>query len=208
MIIQCQNCLKQFTVRDEDIPVNGRIVQCGNCSTQWLQMPLNAPIAQATSTTTKKIPKTVDPQENEEEVEVNKSTAKIEFKASDKKTYKFLGSQWAEVLDDGRYGKLARKNITKELNRLAGRKPPKKIKKIKKTDPYEEKYQEIEKKGMGLFSFLIVFIMFFAAIILGLDTFKSQLIPIFPDLENYLVYIFETINNIYIIIKDLFNKYK
>ena len=102
-------------------------------------------------------------------------------------------------MDDGRYGKLARKNITKELNRLAGRKPPKKIKKIKKTDPYEEKYQEIEKKGMGLFSFLIVFIMFFAAIILGLDTFKSQLIPIFPDLENYLVYIFETINNIYII---------
>ena len=40
MIIECKNCLKKFTVRDSDIPINGRTVQCGSCSTQWVQMPV------------------------------------------------------------------------------------------------------------------------------------------------------------------------
>ena len=40
MIIECKNCLKKFTVRDSDIPIKGRTVQCGNCSAQWLQMPI------------------------------------------------------------------------------------------------------------------------------------------------------------------------
>ena len=40
MIIECKNCLKKFTVRDRDIPIKGRTVQCGNCSTQWLQLPI------------------------------------------------------------------------------------------------------------------------------------------------------------------------
>ena len=68
-------------------------------------------------------------------------------------------------------------------------------------------YQE-KQKGIGLFSFLIVLFMFIAAILLFLDTFKSQITPFWPNLDNYLVYIFETLNNIYIIIKDLFNNYK
>ena len=48
----------------------------------------------------------------------------------------------------------------------------------------------------------------FVAIILLLDTFKNQIIPFWPTLDNYLTYIFETSNNIYIITKDLFNNYK
>ena len=40
MIIDCKNCLKKFTVKDSDIPTKGRTVQCGNCSTQWTQMPI------------------------------------------------------------------------------------------------------------------------------------------------------------------------
>ena len=60
---------------------------------------------------------------------------------------------------------------------------------------------------MGIFSFLMVSVISVAAIILLLDTFKYQLISVFPNLDNYLVYIFETLNNIYIIIKDLFNSY-
>ena len=70
-----------------------------------------------------------------------------------------------------------------------------------------DKYHETDRKGMGLFNLLIVSIIFVAAIILLLDTFKTQLIPIFPNLDNHLVYVFETLNNIYIIIKDLFNNY-
>ena len=40
MIIECKNCLKRFTVKDSDIPFNGRTVKCGNCSTIWLQLPI------------------------------------------------------------------------------------------------------------------------------------------------------------------------
>ena len=44
MIIECRNCLKRFVVRDSDITTKGRVVKCGNCSTQWRQMPTSPPI--------------------------------------------------------------------------------------------------------------------------------------------------------------------
>ena len=44
MLIECNNCLKKFTVKDSDIPNKGRTVQCGNCSTQWFQMPIDPKI--------------------------------------------------------------------------------------------------------------------------------------------------------------------
>ena len=191
MIIECKNCLKKFTVRDSDIPIQGRIVQCSNCSSQWQQMPI------APSVTTANLD--VD--------ELHQNLSKNEFMASDGKNYKFLGNQWAQILPSGKTGRLARKKISQELNKLAGKKQVKNSKTINQTDQSADQYQETE-KGMGIFSFLIVFIMFVAAIILALDTFKHLLIPLFPDLDNYLLYIFETLNNIYIIIKDLINNYK
>ena len=192
MIIECKNCLKKFTVRDIDIPIKGRTVQCGNCSTQWLQMPITALV------TTEDLD--VD--------DVDQDYSKNEFIASDGKNYKFLGSQWAEVLPSGKAGRLAKKKISKELNKLAGITQVKKSKIITKSNQSANQYQETEARGMGIFSFLIVLVISVAAIILALDTFKNQLIPFFPDLDNYLVYIFETLNNIYIIIKDLINNYK
>ena len=191
MIIECKNCLKKFTVRDSDIPIQGRVVQCSNCSSQWQQMPI-APSVTAANLDVDKL---------------DQNRSKNEFMASDGKNYKFLGNQWAQILPSGKTGRLARKKISQELNKLAGKKQVKKSKTIDQTAQSADQYQETE-KGMGIFSFLIVFIMFVAAIILALDTFKHLLIPFFPDLDNYLLYIFETLNNIYIIIKDLINNYK
>ena len=39
MIIECKNCKKKFIVNEDDIPQSGRMVQCGSCSTEWLQIP-------------------------------------------------------------------------------------------------------------------------------------------------------------------------
>jgi len=191
MIIECKNCLKKFTVRDSDIPIQGRIVQCSNCSSQWQQMPITPSVTTA----------------NLDVDKLDQNRSKNEFMASDGKNYKFLGNQWAQILPSGKTGRLARKKISQELNKLAGKKQVKNSKTINQTAQSADQYQETE-KGMGIFSFLIVFIMFVAAIILALDTFKHLLIPLFPDLDNYLLYIFETLNNIYIIIKDLINNYK
>ena len=84
MIIQCENCSRKFVVTDSDIPQEGRTVQCGYCSTAWHQMPVSAPV------------KTV------KKLKIIKSTTQIDdspsvdsIKASDGKTYRFLGSQWA-----------------------------------------------------------------------------------------------------------------
>ena len=35
MIIICDNCSKKFNVKDEDIPVEGRFLQCGSCGNKW-----------------------------------------------------------------------------------------------------------------------------------------------------------------------------
>ena len=98
MIIQCESCSKKFIVKDSDIPKSGRNVQCGYCSSTWLQKPLSVSpktikLTQATRPTNK----------------INESLSVDEIKASDGKTYKFLGSQWAELLPSGKTGLFAKK---------------------------------------------------------------------------------------------------
>ena len=187
MIIECKNCLKKFKVKDSDIPEIGRQVQCGNCSTQWLQLPISSPITTA-------------------DTNIKISSSLNEIIASDGKSYKYLGSQWAEALPSGKTGKLAKKKISKELSKFTGINKEKAVKKkIKDEINNEDKLStQTDKVGMGIFSMLFVFILFIGSIILLLDTFKFWLIPVWPELEDYLVYTFETINNIYILSKDLF----
>jgi len=211
MIVECKNCLKKFAVKDSDIPSGGRTVQCGSCSKQWIQMPIQSAVTTDNLDIEKKSSK-ISPSITADNLEVeddsSQDLSKDEFMATDGKNYKFLGSQWAEILPSGKFGRLAIKNISKELNKLAGRKEVKKKKTIQKSNQSVNQYQEKQNNGMGIFSFLMVLLISVAAIILLLDTFRHQLISVFPNLDNYLVYIFETLNNIYIIIKDFFNNYK
>ena len=93
MIIQCQSCSRKFIVRDVDIPDNGRMVRCGYCSTTWLQKPSSRKIQNI-----KKI------KEVKKSKEIDDSPSVDNIKASDGKTYRFLGSQWAELLPSGKTG--------------------------------------------------------------------------------------------------------
>jgi len=121
MIIHCESCSRKFVVRDADIPAKGRMVQCGYCSVTWHQMP------------TLKKNKTVSKQKKVETIEKSDESPSVEnIKASDGKTYKFLGSQWAELLPSGKTGLFARKKIAKELDEITGRKEIKITKKRKK----------------------------------------------------------------------------
>ena len=211
MIVECKNCLKKFAVKDSDIPSRGRTVQCGNCSRRWLQMPIHSSVTTDNLDIEKNSSKISSPVTSDNldvDNDSNQELSKNEFMASDGKNYKFLGSQWAEKLPSGKFGRLAKKKISIELNELAGRKQVKKYKTIQKSNQSVNQYQEKQNNGMGIFSILIVLVISVAAIILLLDTFRNQLISFFPNLENYLVYVFETLNNIYIIIRDLFNNYK
>ena len=58
-------------------------------------------------------------------------------------------------------------------------------------------------KGGKFFSYLIVFIISFVALIILLDTLKTPLINVFPGLEIVLFNLFETLQDIKLFIIDL-----
>ena len=60
-----------------------------------------------------------------------------------------------------------------------------------------------ENNGSKFFSYLIVFIISFVALIILLDTLKTPLINVFPGLEIILFNLFETLQDIKLFIIDL-----
>ena len=63
--------------------------------------------------------------------------------------------------------------------------------------------KKTENKVGKFFSYLIVFIISFAALIILLDTLKTPLINVFPGLEIILFNLFETLQDIKLFIIDL-----
>ena len=64
-------------------------------------------------------------------------------------------------------------------------------------------FKKTENKGSKFFSYLIVFIISFVALIILLDTLKTPLINVFPGLEIILFNLFETLQDIKLFIIDL-----
>jgi len=208
MIIQCQSCSKRFVVKDKDIPEEGRVVQCGYCSVTWRQMPT--------------LKKTIIT----EKEDTNESLSVESIKASDGKTYKFIGSQWAQLLPSGKTGLFAKKKIGKELDKLTGRKKTNitktKTKKTKEVDPSSEMLSDsqqlpdiyIPKEGLGFLGYIFLLIIISFSTVGVLKTFENDLINYFPQaeyiyeaLDLQLEYVSETVKNIIILVKDLINSY-
>ena len=78
---------------------------------------------------------------------------------------------------------------------------PEKKKEISKEIP--ETTIKSSSKGSKFFSYLIVFIISFVALIILLDTLKTPLINVFPGLEIILFNLFETLQDIKLFIIDL-----
>jgi len=74
-------------------------------------------------------------------------------------------------------------------------------KKISKEVP--ETITKSENNGPKFFSYLIIFIITFVALIILLDTLKSPLINVFPGLEIILLNLFETLQDVKLFIIDL-----
>ena len=205
MIIQCGNCSRKFSVKDEDIPKEGRTVQCSNCSQKWFQAPI-------------KIQSSI-------KSDTDENVSKTQFEASDGRTYKFMGSQWAELLRSGKTGLVAKRTIAAELNRLAGIAKPKKswkrVKKIEEVeiksiskiiDPSSEQIDndDQQKTGLGFFGYIILLSVITLSIIGILKTFQNELIMYFPETEYFFdkgENIFESMGYIISMIKDLIKSY-
>ena len=207
MIIQCESCARKFIVKDENIPEEGRNVKCGYCSVTWHQMPTNV-APKPIKKTSKKIV---------EDLSVDA------IKASDGKTYKFLGSQWAQLLPSGKTGLFAQKKIGKELDKLTGRKKEiisnKQKKKTKKElDPSSENLNNNKQlpdiykpnQGLGFFGYVFLLIIISFSIVGMLKTFENDLISYFPEIEyiflllnEQLEFLAESVKNIIVLINVL-----
>jgi predicted Zn finger-like uncharacterized protein len=89
--------------------------------------------------------------------------------------------------------------LTKIETELNNQKKEKNIEKQKET----KVSKNIENTGNKFFSYLIVFIISFVALIILLDTLKNPLINVFPGLEIILFNLFETLQDIKLFIIDL-----
>ena len=90
--------------------------------------------------------------------------------------------------------------LTKIETELNNQKKEKNIEKQKET----KISKNIENTGNKFFSYLIVFIISFVALIILLDTLKNPLINVFPGLEIILFNLFETLQDIKLFIIDLY----
>ena len=215
MIIQCESCSRKFIVKDSDIPKDGRTVQCGYCSVTWHQMPVTTP-----TRTVKK------PQISKPVVEADESPSVDSIKASNGKTYRFLGSQWAELLPSGKTGLFARKKISRELDEITGRKEikitRKRKKKLEEVDPSsggldnEKQLPDTykPKQGLGFFGYIFLLIIIGFSVVGVLRTFENDLLNTFPQteyiyelLDEQLEFLAESVKNIIVIINDLMDSY-
>jgi predicted Zn finger-like uncharacterized protein len=220
MIINCKNCSRKFIVKDTDIPSEGRTVKCGYCSVTWHQSALETldKVTENQNKLTKVDVETITEVKSQENISIDA------IKASDGKTYKFLGTQWAQLLPSGKTGLFAKKKIGSELDKITGRKKiknsRKKIKK-KEVNPSSEVINNIEKSDVdkkktrfGFFSYFFLLIVISFSTVGALKTFEYELINYFPEAEYYymlldgqLEYVVETVKNIIIIVEDLINSY-
>ena len=215
MIIQCESCSRKFIVKDSDIPKDGRTVQCGYCSVTWHQMPVAIP-----KRTIKK------PQVSKPFVEADESPSVDSIRASDGKTYRFLGSQWAELLPSGKTGLFARKKISHELDEITGRKEikitKKRKKKLEEVDPSsgvldsEKQLSDTykPKQGLGFFGYIFLLIIIGFSVVGILRTFENDLLNTFPQteyiyelLDEQLEFLAESVKNIIVLINDLVDSY-
>ena len=215
MIIQCESCSRKFVVKDSDIPKEGRTVQCGYCSVTWRQRPVAVTTGIIEKT---KITRPV--------TQTDESPSVDSIKASDGKTYRFLGSQWAELLPSGKTGLFARRKISRELDEITGRTETKITRKRKKrleeVDPSSESLDETKqlpdvyepKQGLGFFGYIFLLIIIGFSMVGILKTFENDLLNYFPEteyiyqlLDEQLEYLAESVKNIIVIIQDLINTY-
>ena len=215
MIIQCESCSRKFIVKDSNIPKDGRTVQCGYCSVTWHQMPITTP--------TRTVKKS---QISKPVVEADESPSVDSIKASDGKTYRFLGSQWAELLPSGKTGLFARKKISQELDEVTGRKERKiarkRKKKLEELDPSsggldgEKQLPDIHipKQGLGFLGYIFLLIIIGFSVVGVLRTFENDLLNTFPEteyiyelLDVQLEFLAESVKNVIVIINDLIDSY-
>ena len=177
MILTCNSCGKKFVVPDSAITASGRMVQCGSCGNKWKQFPMEKVEKTQLITRAKKV--ISRPQSVQQKIHKPKKIKRT----TPKKTREIS-------LYSPEY--LAKKHGIK----------------IKDTKPLKEiSKKEKSKVSFGFYRSLLVFIVFLIFISRSLYFAQTFIVEVFPGLEFYLNYFFESIRNIFEIWKSLITIY-
>ncbi len=173
MIITCNCGEKKFTLPDNSIPAAGRMVQCGFCGLKWKQFPVG-------------------------DVEKTQSIARP----------KKVVSRPQPVQQKIQKPKKIKRNAPKKPREISLYSPEYLAKKhgIKINDAQPEKNfskQEKRKVSFGFYNSLILFIFLIIFLARSLYFGQNFVITILPSSEFYLNYFFESVRNIFEIVRDL-----
>ena len=176
MIISCIKCNKKFTVDDKLIPELGRILECGSCTHQWHYIPILV------------INKNIDTKKTED---IIKNHEPFIF---DKNT--------------NENNTIVEKNIPSVDNNNTENSIPNFENDNDQVEPVNDNDQvepviENKKKKSNFLSKLLVIIITFVAVIIILDTFRDQLLSIFPSLDLYLNSLYNVLTDIFLFVTNL-----
>ena len=146
MEITCPECSKRFNVNDNQIPEEGRLLQCGNCKYKWFFKKSNNSNEKNIEFNERKIQKKYIE-------ELNKSKTNIEFSRK-------VNEQNDKVTS----------NIKTDFNKL---------------------------------KFFIFILISFLAFIILIDTFKTQISYIYPDIYKIMNSLYESLKDFKLFFLDL-----
>ena len=178
MIIECKSCGKKFNVPDSAISEKGRLVQCSSCGNKWTQFPSNQVVQKTKKIPAKKIASVSNEKNNKKTINVIQNETGPKSKKRKK-----IRSRTGPTLYSAEY-------LQKKHGLSLDEKVDKKITKAKK----------VSNVGYGFYSYIITFVVLIIFFFGILNLTQDILIYNFPFLEKYIEYIFETVNNLKIII--------
>ena len=177
MILTCNSCSKKFVVPDSAITASGRMVQCGSCGNKWKQFPMG-------------------------EVKKTQSIARP----------KQVVSRPRPIQQKIQKPKKVKKTAPKKTREISLYSPEYLAKKhginINDTQTIKEiSNKEKSKVSFGFYRSLLVFIVLLIFISRSLYFAQTFIVEVFPGLEFYLNYFFESMRNIFEIWKSLIANY-
>ena len=109
-----------------------------------------------------------------------------------------------ELVDEVKDNVITNDPVKKTLQRPI-KKKIEKHKTLPKQNIHQSYSEELEtkKQKIGFFSFLIVLIISLVSLVILLDTFKLQLSRIIPNIDFYLVSLYDTLKDIFLFFTDL-----
>ena len=177
MIISCPNCLKKFEINSELIPDHGRKLLCGICNNEWF------------------FKKTLNVEKVKPVIQNIKVSKSDELENISKKNDIFE----KKINNNDPAFEIETSELTREIA------PSEFLNNINSQNDYEQSIDNPKPKTNNRKFFnLLVFIITSIAFIILVDTFKKPISTYIPEIELILENLYESINDIFLFLKDLF----